>query len=63
MHVIMAGEHVRQVPLSPSVDPDQATTAFENGVLTLTLPKTADSKPKQMRIASPSQRGSRASSR
>ncbi len=46
---LTAGEYVRQVTLSRSIDPDKATTTFENGVLTMTLPKTADSKPKQIR--------------
>ena len=55
VHEITAGEYVRQVTLSRSIDPDKATTTFENGVLTMTLPKTADSKPKQIRITAPSQ--------
>ena len=49
---IGAGQAVRQVNLPRSVQADHATTGFENGVLTLTLPKTADAKPKQIKVGS-----------
>jgi hypothetical protein len=37
-------------------------TAFENGVLALTLPKTADAKPKQIKVEATKQIGARAAS-
>jgi len=54
---IGAGQALRQVSLPRSVQPDQARTDFENGVLTLTLPKSADAKPKQIKVASSGQIG------
>ena len=50
VHEITPGEFIRQVTLPRSVEADEAQTAFENGVLTLTLPKSADAKPKQIRV-------------
>jgi HSP20 family protein len=47
---IGAGQAVRQISLPRMVDVDKATTSFENGVLTLTLPKTADAKPRQIKV-------------
>ncbi len=47
---IGAGQSVRQITLPRSVDVDKATTRFEDGILTLTLPKTADAKPKQIKV-------------
>jgi HSP20 family molecular chaperone IbpA len=41
-----------------AVDPDRAQTSFENGVLVLTLPKTADAKPKQIKVGTTNQLGS-----
>jgi HSP20 family protein len=52
VHEVAPGEYIRQVTLPRAIDPDSARTAFENGVLTLTLPKTADAKPKQIRVGS-----------
>jgi HSP20 family protein len=52
VHEVTAGEYIRQVTLPRTVDAEQARTTFENGVLTLTLPKTADAKPKQIRVSS-----------
>ena len=52
-----AGQAVRQVTLPRSVDVEHVTTSFENGVLTLTLPKTEDSKPKQIRVTETAQLG------
>jgi HSP20 family protein len=51
-HEITPGEYIRQITLPRSVDADQAETSFENGVLSLTLPKTADAKPKQIKVGS-----------
>ena len=47
---IGAGQAVRQISLPRTVDADHATTRFENGVLTLTLPKTPVAKPKQNKV-------------
>ena len=35
---------VRTINLEAPVDPDNAQASFENGVLTITLPKTGPSK-------------------
>ena len=42
----------RAIALPASVEPDQATAEFEDGVLTLTLPKSEVVKPKQIKISS-----------
>lgn len=55
---IAAGQSLRQITLPRAVDVDAATTHFEDGVLTLTLPKTPEAKPKQIRIGTPAQLGS-----
>jgi len=57
LHEGSAGEYIRQVTLPRAVDAEQAQTTFENGVLTLTLPKTAGSKPKHIRVTSTPQIG------
>lgn len=57
VHEVVPGEYVRQVTLPRAIDADKARTKFENGVLRLTLPKTADSKPKQIKVESPAQIG------
>jgi HSP20 family protein len=50
VHEVTPGEFIRQVTLPRAVEADAAKTTFENGVLTLTLPKTADAKPKQIKV-------------
>jgi HSP20 family protein len=50
VHEVLPGEYIRQVTLPRAVDVDNAASTFESGVLTLTLPKTADAKPKQIKI-------------
>jgi len=50
VHEITPGEYIRQVTLPRAIDADRARTTFEHGVLTLTLPKTADAKPKQIKV-------------
>jgi HSP20 family molecular chaperone IbpA len=40
------------VTLPRAVDADNAHSTFDNGILNLTLPKTADAKPKQIKIGS-----------
>jgi HSP20 family protein len=52
LHEVNAGEYVRQVTLPRAIDAEHTRTGFENGVLTLTMPKTAEAKPKQIRVAS-----------
>ncbi len=57
VHEVTPAEYIRQVTLPRTIDADQAHTNFENGVLTLTLPKTADAKPKQIKVATAKQIG------
>jgi HSP20 family protein len=54
---VTPGEYVRQLTLPRSIDAEKARTTFENGVLTLTLPKTADAKPKQIKVEAAKQIG------
>ena len=44
------GQFQRTVRLSAPIRADQAQANFENGVLTLTLPKAEEAKPKQIKI-------------
>ena len=57
VHEVTPGEYIRQITLPRAVDADSARTTFENGVLTLTLPKTEDAKPKQIKVGSAPQIG------
>jgi HSP20 family protein len=57
IHEVTPGEYIRQVTLPRAVEADRAHTTFENGVLTLTLPKTADAKPKQIKVETARQIG------
>ena len=52
---VTPGEYIRQVTLPRSVEADEARSSFEHGVLTLTLPKSGDAKPKQIKVSSPRQ--------
>ncbi len=52
VHEVTPGEYIRQVTLPRAIDADSARTTFDNGVLTLTLPKREDAKPKQIRVDS-----------
>jgi HSP20 family protein len=45
------GEIARSVTLPKEVDADGAGATFADGILTLTLPKSEQAKPKQIRIA------------
>ena len=45
-----AGDAIRRIGLPRAIDIDRATTSFENGVLTFTLPKTPDAKPRQIKV-------------
>jgi HSP20 family protein len=49
---IRYGKFQRTVKLPGSVDPDQVEATFEDGVLRLTMPKTEESKPKQISVKS-----------
>lgn len=40
----------RSIKLGPKVDPEGIEAAFENGILTVTLPKRAEQKPRQITI-------------
>ena len=44
------GTFHRQVSLPTQVDPDRAQASFENGVLTIEIPKLEAAKPKQLEI-------------
>lgn len=55
---ISGGQSIRQITLPPKIDVEHVQTAFENGLLTLTLPKMPDAKPKQIKVASARQLGS-----
>ncbi len=44
------GSFARSLSLGAPIDADRASTKFEHGVLTLTLPKAEHAKPKQIRI-------------
>jgi HSP20 family protein len=57
VHEVTPGEYIRQVTLPRSIDADRAETMFEHGLLTLSLPKTADAKPKQIKVGSARQIG------
>jgi HSP20 family protein len=45
------GQFVRTVTLSTPISADKAQAQFENGVLTLRLPKAEEAKPKQIKVA------------
>jgi HSP20 family protein len=45
------GRFERRIPLAWEVDEDKIDASFKNGVLTLTLPKSAESRPEVKRIA------------
>jgi HSP20 family protein len=46
------GQFQRTVVLPAPINADQAKSEFENGVLTLTLPKAEEAKPKQIKLGS-----------
>jgi HSP20 family protein len=51
------GEFVRQVRLPRRVDVDGIESTFEHGVLTLSLPKTAESRPHRIEVRTAAQLG------
>jgi HSP20 family protein len=50
LHERRHGAFYRSVQLPTPVNVDRATTQFQNGELTITLPKAEEAKPKQIRI-------------
>jgi HSP20 family protein len=44
------GQFQRTVSLPTMINPDRAHAGFENGVLTLVLPKAEEAKPKEIRV-------------
>ncbi len=44
------GNFARQLRLPPTVDADHASATFENGILTLTLPKKAEARARVIKI-------------
>jgi HSP20 family protein len=46
------GTFARSISLGAPINSDKAQTRFEHGVLTLTLPKAEEAKPKQIKIGS-----------
>jgi HSP20 family protein len=46
------GQFQRTIVLPAPINADQAKSEFENGVLTLTLPKAEEAKPKQIKLGS-----------
>jgi HSP20 family protein len=48
---IRRGEFSRSLTLPTGLEPDKATASFDNGVLTLRVPKAEQVKPRQIRIA------------
>jgi HSP20 family protein len=45
-----AGAFARQFKLPPSVDAEKVTASMKDGVLTLVLPKKAESLPRQIKV-------------
>lgn len=45
------GEFARRTTLPFRVDPDKASSRFENGILTLELPRPEADKPRQIKVA------------
>jgi HSP20 family protein len=44
------GTFVRSFALPPTVDPDKIEANYDKGVLTLSMPKRAEAKPKQIQV-------------
>jgi HSP20 family protein len=63
LNEIGGGQAIRQLSLPRSVDVEGVTSTFEDGVLTLVLPKTADAKPRQIKVEAQAQIGSGATSK
>ena len=50
LHERHQSSFVRSIPLPTGVNSEKATAEFENGVLTLTLPKNEEAKPRRINI-------------
>ncbi len=50
LHERRQASFARAIPLPTGVNTDKANAEFENGILTLTLPKSEEAKPKQISI-------------
>ena len=46
------GSFYRSIPLPSRVDSDSIEASYENGVLSITLPKTGEDKPKKIEVSS-----------
>ncbi len=44
------GSYVRTISLPSGLDTGKAEASFEDGVLTLTIPKVEDAKPKEVKV-------------
>lgn len=51
VHEIRRGAFSRSITLPDGLEPDKATATFENGILTLRIPKAEQVKPRQIRIS------------
>jgi HSP20 family protein len=49
---IRRGRFMRTLSLPAGLEPDKATATFEDGMLTLRIPKAEETKPRQIRITS-----------
>jgi len=47
---ISSGQYVRTLPLSADIDRDKVSARFQDGMLTLTLPKSEQSKPQTIKV-------------
>lgn len=50
LHEIRRGQVTRAITLPQGLEPDRASANFENGVLTLRIPKAEQVKPRQIKI-------------
>jgi len=52
-----SGSFQRSLSLGTAVDADKAQAHYEHGVLTLTLPKAEETRPRQIKIGGPARNG------
>lgn len=50
VHELGHGDFARSITLSSAIDPEKVEATFENGVLTLTMPKLESARPRQIPI-------------
>ena len=48
--ICRSGSFQRSVSMGTPINADMASAKFENGVLTLTLPKSEQARPKQIKL-------------